>query len=120
MALSLINLGFFAIAALFVYGVVRELLRHRRAAIATQQRQAAQANKPNAGQMLAGVDMALEESEKILSEMMAKNPPPTPEQLKPLQVRVNQLKWVQANKWWLEYAAPYADTLMQGFLKMFK
>jgi hypothetical protein len=90
------------------------VFRYKKSA-ATKQA-SAERNKPtDFNSLFAGIDTALNETQKMYNETKAKGA--TPDQLKPIESRINQLTWVKNNEWWLRSAAPYADKIARTVMK---
>jgi hypothetical protein len=70
--------------------------------------------------LFENLPLAIESTEAMLFEMKSKVPPPTPEQIAPVEKRLHQLHTVAANQWWIEIVlrmmGPTADRVIKWFI----
>jgi hypothetical protein len=70
--------------------------------------------------LFENLPLAIEQTEAMLFEMKSKDPPPTPEQIEPVEKRLKQLNTVAANQWWIEIIlrlfGPSADKMVKWFI----
>jgi hypothetical protein len=70
--------------------------------------------------LFENLPLAIEQTQAMLFEMKSKDPPPTAEQIAPVERRLKQLNQVAANQWWIEIVlrlmGPTADRAIKLFI----
>lgn len=104
-----------SIVLFFFYMVYREHSRNVRAAANRPQ---PRIQKEDINTQIDNAKLGLKEAQKTYQEMAAKGA--TPEQLKPLKERIDNLQLVVNNEWVIKTFAPYADDIIKTVMKWFK
>lgn len=71
---------------------------------------------PAISALIENIDTIIDEQHKLRQKQIEAGA--TPESLKPLDVQIARLEWVQKNKSWLQYVSPYADQIAQWGMKL--
>lgn len=112
-----IELAALAIVLAGAIGFMREIRMVRIQQLKNRQREEKEkATKLNLSNMMEGIPMAIDHLHKMRTEMIKGNA--TPEQLLPIDKRLQQLQWIQQNQWWIQPVIPIAEKGITAIFKM--